>query len=89
MIRRCPDAIHAGATISETLFIGINRSLIHTSPFRSTHTYRILSRFSSICSVAAASGHSMGRSASVRNTVVTMKKIRSRKAMSARDDDGI
>jgi len=89
MISRWPDWIHAGPTTSETFCMGIKRSLIQTSPFRSTHTYRILSRFSSICSVAPASGHSMGRSASVRKTVVTMKKIRSRKAMSARDDDGM
>jgi hypothetical protein len=51
--------------------------------------FRMFFFFSSIFSVASAAAQSMPRSLSVRKTVVTMKKIRRRKAMSASDDDGI
>ena len=46
-------------------------------------------RFSSTFCVAAASGRSIGRGFSLRKTVLTMKKISSRKAMSARELSGI
>ena len=57
-------------------------------PSRSIQIRRMFFCFSSIFSAAAASGHSIGRSLSAWKTVVTMKKMRSKNAMSASDDDG-
>ena len=51
--------------------------------------WRMFFRFSSIFSVASALVHSMSRLRSFRNTVVTMKKMSSRNAMSAIDEVGI
>ena len=46
-------------------------------------------RASSIFCVASASGNVTSRGCSLRNVVLTMKKMSSRKAMSASDEEGI
>ncbi len=69
--------------------MGDSWSLIQTLPSRSTQMFRMFLIFSSIFCVAGSLGPVDGPFlGSVRKTVVTMKKIRSRNAMSARDDDG-